>query len=54
MTLAGQLPEDVFRFLVRLVPFEAYLGLAVGVAVIVLLAKARRAAARSSASGSSG
>ncbi|WP_327322292.1 hypothetical protein OG735_07210 [Streptomyces sp. NBC_01210] len=45
MNLAGRVPEITVRFLLHMVPPQAYAGLAVGIAVIVLLVRLRRARA---------
>lgn len=45
MNLAGNALEIIVRFLLRTVPLQAYAGLAVGIVVIVLLVRLRRARA---------
>ncbi|HET6355017.1 hypothetical protein [Streptomyces sp.] len=44
MNLAGGLAESVAKYLLRMVPLQVYAGLAVGIAVIVLLVMLRRRA----------
>lgn len=45
MNLAGRVPEAIIGILLRMVPLQVYAGLAVGIALIVLLVKLRRARA---------
>jgi hypothetical protein len=45
VNLAGDALEIIVRFLLRMVPLQVYAGLAVGIAVVVLLVRLRRARA---------
>ncbi|MGW3624472.1 hypothetical protein [Streptomyces sp. NPDC000880] len=43
MNLAGGAVEAIVKFLLRTVPLQVYAGLAVGIVLIVLLVRLRRA-----------